>query len=69
MHSKRRSQENRIRVRADGAGFRLHKSRKRKDVPNLDNFGEYMLVKRDGNFVVLGSRYDATLETIERFLK
>jgi hypothetical protein len=37
-------------------------------VPNLDNHGRYMLIENDRNFIVLGDRYDATLEDIEEWL-
>lgn len=59
--------EDRVRRLARRHGYRLHKSRQWKDVPNLDNFGEYMLIDADRNGIVLGSRFDATLEEIEEF--
>ncbi len=62
------TQECRVRSRARRAGYRVRKSRQWKHVPNLDNFGEYMLIDADRNFVVCGSRYDATLDDIEAFL-
>ncbi len=61
-------QESRIRRKAKRCGYQIHKSRKWKHVPNLDNFGEYMLINRDGNLPVLGHRYDATLGEIEVYL-
>jgi len=45
----------------------FRKSRQRKHVPNLDNFGDYMVVDFN-NRVVLGERFDASLDEIECFL-
>jgi hypothetical protein len=50
-------------------GYAVRKSRQRKHVPNMDNFGDYMLVDERSNFVVFGSRFDATLEEIDDFLR
>jgi hypothetical protein len=61
--------ESRVRAQARRAGYRVAKSRAWKNVPNVDNFGDYMLIEVDGNLVVLGSRYDASLDDIEAFLK
>jgi hypothetical protein len=60
--------EDRVRRLALRHGYRVTKSRERKHVPNLDNFGEFMLVNTATNFVVLGSRFDATLKDIDAFL-
>ena len=62
------AQESRVRRKAKLLGFSVRKSRQREHVPNLDNFGAYMLVD-DHNCVVLGSKYDANLDDIERFLR
>ena len=64
-----RRQESRVRSKAARAGYRVCKSRQWKHVPHLDNFGEYMLVEAANNLVVLGQRYDATLDDIEEYLK
>jgi hypothetical protein len=48
-------------------GYVVWKSREWKYVPHSNNFGEYVLVN-DRNCVMLGDRFDATLEDIERFL-
>ena len=63
------AKESTIRRLAQRHGYHVLKSRERKHVPNLDNFGEYMLVDSRRNFVVLGARFDATLEDIDNFLK
>ena len=64
-----KSQESRICSKAARAGYRVCKSRQWKHVPHLDNFGEYMLVDAANNLVVLGQRYDASLDDIEAYLK
>jgi hypothetical protein len=58
--------ENRLRKLAHRRGYRIQKSRRQID---MDNFGEYMLVDIRFNATILGSRYDATLDDIEGFLK
>jgi hypothetical protein len=58
--------ESTVRRHAKKAGYIVRKTRWRKD--SCDNHGEYMLVN-DRNLVVLGDRYDATLEDIDYFLK
>ncbi|NOJ47834.1 hypothetical protein [Bradyrhizobium archetypum] len=35
---------------------------------HLDNIGEYMLVDTERNFVVLGERFNASLEQIAEYL-
>jgi len=35
---------------------------------NEDNLGKYALVKEDNRSVVLGERFDASLEDIEEYL-
>jgi hypothetical protein len=61
--------ESNIRRRARRCGYRVHKSRAWKHVPNLDNRGDYMLLDNASNFAVLGFRYNATLEDIDASLK
>ena len=46
----------------------IRKSRQRNHVPNSINHGDYMVVDALRNIVVLGERYDATLEGIDAFL-
>lgn len=58
--------EDSVRKLAKRRDYRVEKSR--KDL-SLDNFGHYMLVEASNNTVVLGSRYDATLEQISHFLR
>jgi hypothetical protein len=64
-----KSREASIRKLARKHGYQLHKSREWKNVPHGNNFGNYMLVELDQNAVVLGARFDATLDDIERFLR
>jgi hypothetical protein len=54
----------RIRKLAVRKGYRVVKSRRRHSV---DNWGEFMLVDADTSIVVLGVRFDASLEEIETF--
>jgi hypothetical protein len=61
-------QEARVRRLALQQGYQVCKSRQRSSVPNLDNFGDYMLLEAAGNYPVLGFKYDATLEDIEGYL-
>lgn len=62
-----KSDESRVRAKAQRAGYAVRKSRQRK-VPNLDNFGQFMLIDIDHNGAVLGSRFDASIDDIEAFL-
>lgn len=59
--------ESSIRSRAMTQGFRICKSRKRST--DMDNYGNYMLVQIWNNTVVLGDKFDATLEQIAEFLE
>lgn len=61
--------ESSVRHKAIRRGYKVHKSRERKYVPHLDNHGEYMLVDAYRNLIVLGVRYDASLEDIEKYLE
>jgi len=63
------TEESQVRRLARRQGYSVHKPRQWKHVPNLDNFGEYMLTDASTNFVVLGSRFDASLADIEVYLK
>jgi hypothetical protein len=51
--------ESTIRSRARRRGFRVHRA----------VWAGYMLLEADTNFIVLGHRFDATLEEIETFLR
>jgi hypothetical protein len=59
-----RKQESRVRSLARRAGYSVKKSRR---AFSSANFGDFMLVDED-NSVVMGSRFDATLDDIEVFL-
>ena len=61
-----RTKESALRARARKLGYTIHKSRLRSI--NEDNLGKYALVKEDGNSVVLGERFDASLEEIAEYL-
>jgi hypothetical protein len=63
MHSQK---ESTLRARARKLGYVIHKSRSRSI--HEDNLGKYALVKKDSNSVVLGERFDATLEEIADYL-
>ena len=58
--------ESTLRARARKLGYSIHKSRSR--TINEDNLGKYALVKEDSNSVVLGERFDASLEEIAEYL-
>jgi hypothetical protein len=58
--------ESRIRGRARRAGYIVRKSR---CGINMDNAGEFRLVDAHKNLVVLGERFDATLDEILDFLE
>ena len=59
-----RRYESRIRRLAARNGYRVVKSRRRESV---NNCGEFMLVEAESNAVVLGCRFDASVEEIESF--
>ena len=58
--------ERTLRARARKLGYVIHKSRSRSI--HEDNLGRYALVKEDSNLVVLGERFDASLEEIAEYL-
>ncbi len=58
--------ESTLRARARKLGYSIHKSRAR--TLSEDNFGKYALVKADGKSIVLGERFDASLEEIAEYL-
>ena len=58
--------ESTLRARARKLGYAIHKSRSRSI--NEDNLGKYALVREDSNSVVLGERFDASLEEIAEYL-
>jgi len=57
--------ERRVRRLARKHGCGVAKSRARI---SLDNRGDYQLFDSDGNFIVLGSRFDATIDEIKDYL-
>jgi hypothetical protein len=57
--------EERVRRLAKRLGYRITKSRR---APSLDNYGHFQLVDESRNFIVLGEKYDLTLDTIEEWL-
>ena len=63
MHSQK---ESTLRARARKLGYVIRKSRSRSI--HEDNLGKYALVKIDSNYVVLGERFDASLEEISEYL-
>jgi len=60
--------ESTVRRKAQLLGYYVTKSRQRNHVPNLDNYGEYMLIEASRSLCILGPRYDATLDYIESWL-
>jgi len=52
---------------ATARGYRVCKS-PRERVPDFEIFGRYMLVDMARGIVVLGARYDASLDDIAAFL-
>ena len=66
IHASR--QEARVRSLARRLGYSMRRSRQRANVPNLDNQGQFMLVDADRSRIVLGERFDATLDDIEKHL-
>jgi hypothetical protein len=62
----RPANERTLRARARKLGYCIHKSRLRSI--SEDNFGKYALVKDDSRQVVLGERFDASLEEIAEYL-
>jgi hypothetical protein len=66
IHTSR--QEARVRGRARRMGYSVRRSRQRANVPNLNNLGQFRLVDADRNCIVLGERFDATLDDIEEYL-
>ncbi len=60
------AREARVRRALRKDGFLVMKSR--VSTPNLDNLGGYMVVNAR-NWVVLGSRYDLSLEDLEAWVK
>ena len=61
-------QEARVRSLARRMGYSVRRSRQGANVPNLDNLGQFTLVDADRNWIVLGERFDATLDDIEKYL-
>jgi hypothetical protein len=62
----RLTNESTLRARARKLGYSIHKSRSRSI--NEDNLGKYALVRNDSRNVVLGERFDASLEEIAEYL-
>jgi hypothetical protein len=62
----RPQKESALRARARRLGYAIHKSRSR--LIHEDNLGKYALVKDGSDDVVLGERFDASLEEIAEYL-
>jgi hypothetical protein len=58
--------ESTVRARARARGYLIHKSRDRSI--QSSNLGEYMLVETDRNLVILGDRFNASLDEISEYL-
>ena len=61
-----KTQENRVRRKAARHSYRVAKSR--CHFAHMDNLGEFMLIDNNRNAIVLGQRYDSTLDEIEDWL-
>jgi hypothetical protein len=59
--------EARARRAARRVGLRVRKSRQRTYVPNMDNFGAYMLIDGERGYVVAGSKFDLSAEEVIAF--
>jgi hypothetical protein len=57
--------ENRVRKLAASRGYRVEVSR---EPLQRDNEGRFRLIESDRNMVVLGERFDASLDDIEAYL-
>ena len=65
MNVSRLIDENRVRKLAARLGYRVEMSRLPLDT---DNRGKFQLIESDRNMVVLGERFDASLDDIEAYL-
>ena len=68
MQHGEKARENRVRRRMLRSGYRIIKSRQRNNVPNHNNFGDYMVIDAATSHTIFGRRFDATLDDIEAFL-
>ena len=59
------TQENRVRRLAASSGYRVETSRQPLD---RDNAGQFQLIESARSMVVMGERFDASLDDIEAFL-
>ena len=66
MSASELTQENRVRRLAASRGYRVEISRQQLQ---RDNAGRFQLIESDRNMVVLGERFDASLDDIEAYLK
>ena len=65
MSTSRLIQENRVRTLAASLGYRVEVSRQKID---RDNAGQFQLIESARSMVVLGERFDASLNDIEAYL-
>ena len=65
MQKHERARESRIRRKLLQNGYRIMKSRQRNHAPNLNNFGDYMVIDAATCHTVLGRRFEATPDDIE----
>jgi hypothetical protein len=61
-----KSRENRLRRLCQRKGWAMRKSRAQL---SLDNHGGYMLVDIDRNWIVVGERFDLSLDGVESWLE
>jgi hypothetical protein len=68
-HLDEKNRENRVRRVARRQGYVVRKSRARKYVPTMNDRGEFMLIEANRNVVVLGERFNASLDDIDSFFR
>jgi hypothetical protein len=65
MSTSKLTQENRVRKLAARHGYRVEVSRQPL---HTDNRGQFQLIESDRSLVVLGEKFDASLDDIEAYL-
>ena len=64
--ARKTSTEQQVRYQARKLGYRIQKSRAQI---HLDNLGEYRLIENQGNSIVMGAKFDASLDEIAEYLR
>ncbi len=66
METSEKVRENRLRRQAKRLGLELRKSRAK--TVHLDDYGHYMILNPDHNWIVRGEKFDYTMDDVEEFL-